>query len=286
MAEDLPDILTQLIGQETLRGLVVERLEGSPIAEIAGFGLSGFLSDAFAEQYVARPFPHLEISLLEGIRRNAQQAFLNLQEVAAANADGGMTLFPLMWLQHPSSRTDPAAIDLLNISHMGFIRAHSGYRLNRILKEAPRARTESFLRGGFRECGTIHPGARLAYGPGTLRQEHVVLVASRLDSENSWPGTTLDPLFNYRKPRCAFTRAEQSVLTRAENEMTDIEIADDLNVSANAVAQRWRSIYTRIGEQLPGFFPANPSTTRGLEKRRRVIAFVRQRPEEMRPFSW
>jgi hypothetical protein len=55
-----------------------------------------------------------------------------------------------------------------------------------------------------------------------------------------------------------------------------------------AVALRWRSIYARVGDRAPSVLresvAAHGSHGRGHEKRRRVIAFVNDHPEEMRPY--
>jgi hypothetical protein len=49
----------------------------------------------------------------------------------------------------------------------------------------------------------------------------------------------------------------------------------------------WRGIYERIEDRMPEFFGTEASTDegrRGPEKRRQVLAYVRQRPEELRPW--
>ncbi|MDX2203095.1 MAG: hypothetical protein NW223_10110 [Hyphomicrobiaceae bacterium] len=289
LARALPDVLRRLLQAGVLRGGAIERAAaGSWSTRLVGFGLSGFLANAFAEAYIGRPFAHLELTLLDAARRGAASpALLGPDAIAAANREGGMTLLPLLWLQTPDTPGDPQARELLDISHHIFLRQHRGYRLAHILKEAPLERAQSFLRGGFKDCGRIPAGTRLGFCDRVSTREHVVFVASRPDFETEWPGALLDSLFIYNPPLCAFSPAECEVLARAEGGMTDAEIAADLQITPDAVAKRWRSIYARVARHAPYVLRADAAAaTRGTEKRRHVAAFVREHPEELRPYRW
>lgn len=289
LSQSLPDVLRRLLRQGILRGSAIERAAaGSWQTEIAGFGLSGFLSNAFAEDYLAAPFGHLELTLLDAARREAREpALLSPDAVAAANRQGGMTLFPLLWLQTPDTAGDPHARELLDLSHQIFVRQHRGYRLAHILKEAPAERAESFLRGGFKARAEIPAGTRVGFADHATVRDHIVFLASRSDFQTPWPGAMLDSLFIYNPPHCAFSAAEREVLVRAEWDMTDAEIAAALAITPDAVAKRWRSIYARVARHAPFVLRSDQSAqTRGAEKRRHVVAFVRQHPEELRPYHW
>ena len=81
--------------------------------------------------------------------------------------------------------------------------------------------------------------------------------------------------------------AEQSVLSLAQDGLTDAEIAVALRTSANSVRMRWRSVYARMDSRAADVLEAaslgNGVGSRGTEKRRRVIEFIRQNPQELRP---
>jgi len=52
----------------------------------------------------------------------------------------------------------------------------------------------------------------------------------------------------------------------------------------------WVSIYRRVEDCLPELIPDalrsdTPASGRGREKRRRLLAYLRKRPEELRPVS-
>jgi hypothetical protein len=290
LAAALPALLARLIAADVLRGELVEHVDGAarrpPV--VAAFGLTGFLADRRATAYLAAPYPHLELDLLDEARRGGGNGpFLDHDAVAQANAGDGLAAFPLLWLQREN---DPHAAEtrvLLAAGQKSFMHMHRGYRLARILKETTADRAGAFLAGGFRERGRLAPGTALRFAGRRLAQEHVVFEASRSDMENALPGAMVSHLFAYQPPRCGFTRSEKQVLERAVDHLTDGEIAAALGITPSAVALRWRSIYVRMAERVPLALDAEPgrrAAARGREKRRRVIAFVDDHPEEMRPY--
>ena len=71
---------------------------------------------------------------------------------------------------------------------------------------------------------------------------------------------------------------------------TDATLAEQLNSSLSAVKKMWISIYRRTEESLPELVSnsqqlAIPASSRGREKRRTLLAYVREHPEELRPVS-
>jgi hypothetical protein len=102
----------------------------------------------------------------------------------------------------------------------------------------------------------------------------------------SWAGS----LLLCAPPKAGFTRGEQRVLWLALDGRTDQELHDELGVSLTAIKKRWRGIYDRAAESLPPLFGDLPShgrpvTERGKERRRRLLAYLRDHPEELRPVS-
>jgi DNA-binding CsgD family transcriptional regulator len=290
LATSLPTLLARLISEEVLRGELVEYVHGRTSPPVfAAFGLSSFLSNATAAQYLASPYPYLELQLLGQARQSSRSgAFLSYDEIAEGNAGVGLTLFPLMWLQRSNDAAKAETRALLAACQQSFIRIHRGYRLSRILKEAPANRGSAFLAGGFREHHRLVPGTPHRFAGRTLKQEHVIFEVSRSDVEAVPPGTAISHLFAYQPPRCGLTRSEKQVLERSVSHQTDAKIAAGLGITPSAVALRWRSIYARVAAHVPSALendPSSSSTVRGKEKRRRVIAFVSDYPEEMRPYS-
>jgi len=60
-----------------------------------------------------------------------------------------------------------------------------------------------------------------------------------------------------------------------------------LGVTLSAVKARWRSVIAVIEETMPELVrDAENREGRGMQKRHRVLAYVRTHPEELRPFDW
>lgn len=289
LARRLPELLRQLISDELLGGVVVEYIRhNDPAPEFAAFGLSGFVSEAWADDYLAAPVPHIELALLDRACGNGQSRdFLNYDEVAQANAGDGLTLVPLLWLQATDDPADPEAHALLRLGQQNFLDRHRGYRLARIIKETWAERAFAFQGGGFREHCRLPAGTPLSFAPGAkLERDHIIYTVTREDIEANWPGTAVGLLFAHEPPGCGFTQAEQDVLLRAAEGLTDAKIAQELGITTAAVAMRWRSIYARFAEGAPPALRFEElSGGRGQEKRRSVVAFVSEHPEELRPYA-
>jgi hypothetical protein len=60
-------------------------------------------------------------------------------------------------------------------------------------------------------------------------------------------------------------------------------------ISLATVKKTWRSIYDRVAafspELIPGNLADDGANTRGKAKKQRLIAYIREHPEELRPVS-
>jgi DNA-binding CsgD family transcriptional regulator len=101
------------------------------------------------------------------------------------------------------------------------------------------------------------------------------------------PSTPVSAVFTYLPPLFRFTAAEQRMLLRAIEGLTDEEIAGSLSVSRDAVKQTWRSIYDHVTQVMPDLVDRVQMVAgegaRGQEKRRRIVAYVRDNAQELRP---
>ena len=71
---------------------------------------------------------------------------------------------------------------------------------------------------------------------------------------------------------------------------TDAELAEELGISISTVNNKWRSMYDRVAACLHELFPdcsdVEPQISdRGTEKHHRLLAYLREHPEELRPVS-
>jgi len=108
--------------------------------------------------------------------------------------------------------------------------------------------------------------------------------------QGRWSGNWVGTLFGYQPPVIGFSGGEQRLLSHAVSGFTDAQLAETLGISVPAVKKSRVSIYRRVGNHLAELFgdaaqPEDQSTGRGREKRRRVLAYLRDHPEELRQYS-
>ncbi len=101
-------------------------------------------------------------------------------------------------------------------------------------------------------------------------------------------GTWISTLFLYQPPQFGFSKSEQRLLLCALGGGTDQELSDDLGISLSSVKKMWRSAYERVAASLPELIPRNVAddngnSERGKEKKQRLMGYLREHPEELRP---
>lgn len=98
------------------------------------------------------------------------------------------------------------------------------------------------------------------------------------------PGTLACALFSSEPPRFQLTPGERELAVYALQGDTDPVLARQLGVEVTTVKKRWAGMYLRVGAVDPELVrPPGSSRTRGAEKRRRLLAYLREHPEELRP---
>lgn len=287
----LPEIWRRWRVEEAINAAVMEWHEGDASPHVIFFGMSTFVEDQFLADTQIFPSPNLGCTL---VRRaiEGRSPVLNLAAIRAGNSGAGLNLvinhFGFSWETWP-----PEQLGLiLSRGTESFFWLLSGYNLREIFAEYYDRRTVQFaLAGGFllrSDCRGMNPEAstllsaeaRSPYGVGITAEE---AVAS--------PGSAIARLFPYHQPRYFFNRGEQKVLLHALLDHNDEEIAALLNVALSTVKKRWASIYDSVAEQRPEILPETVSAaslswpTRGHEKRRHLLSYLRLHPEELRPYS-
>jgi DNA-binding CsgD family transcriptional regulator len=126
----------------------------------------------------------------------------------------------------------------------------------------------------------------LAYGYKPIRERADKTVLS-LHRDDALHGSDLvsQRLFSYDPPVLGFTAVQRDILLLAKQGYTDQEIAASLGKSPDSVKKRWAGIYARFAQVFPGRLPVSGDGSRGAEKRRTLLAYLRDRPEELRPYE-
>lgn len=280
----LPGLWRELLGRGQLHGMAIEDAARPPGQHVVGLGLSGFLHPEFADRFARQPFPYATSAIYEAEQRG-ERVLLTEAELAAPNAEGTLTLFVLhygqtVWFD------DPQGLAILSMGHAAFRFSHEGYGIARVFQEAYGPQRDFLRAGGFllkSDYATWHDAAV----PKPPEDERPFLMGlDRSDPESVLPGTTVSFLFQRRAARFGFSPAEQRVLLHALVVESDQHIAEQLDLSPNTLKSAWRSIYDRIQRidpALAGVEASAEGATRGREKRRRLLEYLRLHMEELRP---
>jgi len=286
LRQGLPDLWRQLLDRGQLHGAAVEDNTQPPAQRMVALGMAAFLSPAFAARYLARPTPYPAATVYEAERRG-QRVLLTDAELAAPSAEGTLTLLILhygqsVWLD------DPRGLAILSMGHAAFRLANEGYGIGCVLQEAYGPQRDFLRAGGFllkSDYGLTADDA----GEGRPDRPYLMGLDGR-DPESRLPGTTASFLFQHRAPRFALSPAEQRLLLRALIVDSDAHLAEQLDLSLNTLKSTWRSIYDRVERVDTGLLGAeteatgDDGATRGREKRRRLIEYLRLHMEELRPW--
>ena len=106
------------------------------------------------------------------------------------------------------------------------------------------------------------------------------------DGAQAAAGTLGNVLFDYREPVLRLRWSDQQLLLTALRGATDAELATATRIDTLAVKARWRSTFKSVAAALPDLAANETDESRGSQKRHRVLGYVRNHPEELRPFEW
>lgn len=289
--QHLQSAWSRVLGYEAKTTAVVENVEG-PRSTICFVGVSLIVSDDFVRELKTPPLVWFGPELVKRILRG-DSPVLSDKELAKANVSGGLNL--LVWEGCPRFEfvNEP---ELPRLVMERFIEDHRGFRW----KEVISSQLESAQRLQFTlgsgcllwdpENGRyVKPSASAARS--AARRPHLVGFTRNLEFERRpWGTSWVGALFDYHPPQFSFSPSEQRLLLAAlgAKSGTDRELADLLGASLPTIKKMWLSIYRRVSDRKPEiirdpFYPETEKCERGKEKRRRLLAYLREHPEELRP---
>ncbi|MGH9805714.1 MAG: hypothetical protein ACRD9W_00360 [Terriglobia bacterium] len=279
-----------LLGSAAATHGVFERLDRKR-ASIVGVGFAVFVRDEFMCEIKMPPLCWIGPELT-GRVTGKDSPVLTDDEVRDANSGGGLNQVVWEGTAIPEfSRTR----DFYHLMVGAYVETNRGF----LMKEMISAQAESAeqLLGAVESGGLYWNPANRKYQKAPpeavetfAARPHFVGITRELElaRRGSWVGT----LFDYHPPRFGFSRAEQQMLQAALAGPcgTDQELAGALSVSLPTIKKTWNSIYQRVAacdpELVPDPMHAESGTSeRGPEKRRRLLAYVREHPEELRLHS-
>jgi hypothetical protein len=275
----------RLLGSEAMTTAVFEEVERGR-AHLAGVGVGVFVRDEFLSELKTPPIAWVGPVLLERTL-NGNSPVLTDKEVRAANSGAGLN--ELVWetLTAPSYS---ARTEIYHLMGSAYIEIHRGFRLKEMITS--QAESSERLQWAM-DAGGLYwdpKAARYIKSPRSgakrlARSPHIVGITREL--EFGRPGTWVGSLFDFHPPRCGFSTSECRLLVCSISNRfsTNPALARKLGISLPTVKKGWLSIYERVSEDIPELFAGstNTGTKRGKEKRRLLLAYLQEHPEELRP---
>lgn len=277
----LPDLLPKLMSSAASSVTVFEgTLDGG--GRLFSWGATLFVRPEVISAYLAAPRPALAAQVLEALLDGARP-LLSVDEIRRANSDDGLlaVIVPLPLGGLPWH--DPALDELRRAAPLAFIASVGGYRMQAIYYEVFSAAVAEYVRhGGYRLLHDFSAAAGTGFIPATAQPHMLRLTRAELP-----PGAMsfATQLFNPPSPRLQLRPAEQRVALKALAGAPDRAIAQQLGLSLETVRTHWGAIYGRLGNVLPEFAErdARVAATRGPERRRLAVEYLRQHLHELRP---
>jgi len=290
LIEHLPSAIRSVFGLDSFRTAVFEEFQGSK-TRFLGAGLSVFVSDEFLQEFKSTPCFWLGPELVRRIT-GGHSPLLSDAAVRNANSTVGLNLVVWHCTIHPEDVIRPeVGVHVMT----AFEENHRGFQLREVVAQAE---CLEHLHGS-RNAGASHfHWADNRYGnfPEVTAQNFASEPRNfGMSRDAAWSaihsGSWLGSLFvSYAAPQFCFNRSEQRLLSSALAGGTDEELSGELRISLAAVKKTWRVIYDRVAACQPELVPTNSQSEqwtqdRGKQKKQRLLAYLREHPEELRPVS-
>lgn len=281
---DLESIWRGLLGSEAFTAVVFEELLGGD-CRLVGPGVSVFVSDSFVRKIKIPPLIWIGPEMVKRMT-SGDRPVLSDRELRAANTRGGLNL--IGW-HATTGEEDGKRIEVLNFMFSCFLDLHRGFLIKELLGQADSA---EIVRGMANSGNRYFDSERQQFVDSLPASAEEIFGKPHIMGSTRhmiYPGAWGSSIFSYQPPRFGFRRSEQRLLTAALRGGTDEELSEELNVSLSSVRRRWLSIYNRVCGCTPELFreDRNDDRTsgRGKGKKNRLLAYLRQHPEELRPLS-
>lgn len=274
----LPNLWTRLLGQSGFNADVVEDLRRPAGQRMVGLGMAIALNDEWRERMAHEPPPFAPALIYEALL-DGRFAPPTDKELGRMNGRGEVSFLVLHYDQTHKDLTNPDTLEMLGVAMGLFRQAHAGYRLQHLYQEGLGEQGAYLESMGFRARTQRRcEGQPELYG------------LSRDEASRLLPGSPVRDAFQFTPPRFGFSGAERRMLRLAVTQLTDDQISDELGISSHGIKKLWRSVHQRAVDALPDLFDdvgtssAPEPGARGPERRRTLLHYLRQHPEELRPY--
>jgi len=265
---------------------VMEDMALPPGQRIQGWGVSIIAPPVLVERLdlLATPSAHLAQRAYRDLI-DGGVALLDDREIAQQNGRGEPVLLIMHFtLQRGADFNDPYAQKVIALANDGFRAFHDGYQWHTMVYENSASTTAFAIQSGFQPVRFADEDTLEGLHP---ERRPALFMLTREQARRTMPGTPARNAFEWQPPRFRFNAAQRRLLRNALFDESDEALMALQGVSTHGLKKLWRGIYERIDDVEPEFFGdagGADDGKRGPEKRRQVLAYVRQRLEELRPW--
>jgi hypothetical protein len=291
---DLRAVWSRLLAEDNFcSATVFEEINGSR-ANLVGAGVSVFVSDEFLREAKKPPSFWIGPELAKRAAAGDHSSLLTAKQAREANSRDGLNL--VIW-QATVREQHMQRMEVWEAFMKAGVEEHRGYRLKELL--VAQAESVEHLLGLRHTGGFFWDGKNQRYGDlpdcdlhAIIREPHIAGITREIAQSRPLESITssIGSLFHYQPPLFGFSGSEQRLLLAALAGGTDEELSEELGVSLSTVKKTWRSTYDRVAACLPELIPSNShpdgeGLKRGRDKKQRLVAYLREHPEELRPVS-
>ena len=275
-----------LLDSQAAISLVVEDLSRPQHKRLVGCAQLAFVTRRFIKMVRAIQEPWVN-ARLDRLLPDGSSPLLAPDQIARANAASGLSALFTRW--HRADRLlGPEEMLETNLFMLDSFQSYCrGYRFREMLIEATgEAARDQGLRAGFRqvcdyaeyyrEHPPLPPPARRPFLMGVAREEALTT-----------DGCVMSYYFVHRSPRFRLTASQQALLglSLRQPNLSDVALAAELGVPVHRVKNLLRAVYRQISEVHFDLLPEMGEGSRGLEKKQRLLLYLRDHPEELRPYQ-
>jgi hypothetical protein len=286
----LPNMWQASLSNGTMQIFLVENRARATGSRVVSFNAFIFVTDEFCSEARSTLRTYLSVELA---RRYCSRRLpvLNREQIARANADAGLNVI-VCFEGSAHDGFSPEQVFAVRAKQGDALRLGlSGYRIKEFLaypvgEDALRWMLNAGARIRCPYSNDLRNGT--FFRPGS--SQRACLVGLTKKEALAYPGSSVADLFIYTPPRFLFSRSQRILLQHALRGETCETLAASLAVSRWTVKKRWHAIYERVADVDSELLPSPiahglDASSRGTERRRHLLNYLRQHLEELRPYE-
>lgn len=282
-ARALPALWERIVDEPSMVTGLMEDLALPPGQRIQGWGVTMILPQALVHELQLHGQPRSFVTRrIYAALNDGSFRPMGDRDIGIENARGTLTMMILHFSQRDHDIANPYVHSVIAAANDTFRAFHDGYNLHAIYYECGAVNDLVAASSGF-DPRRYADQDELAAVP--LERRPAFWGLTREQAKTRVPGTPARNSFEHQPPLFRFSASQRRLLWLALFDDSDETLMPLLGVSVHGLKKLWRGIYERVEDRSPEFFgesSGDEDGKRGPEKRRQVLAYVRQRPEELR----